>query len=74
MPRRFLEGSATTWLPVAQKREASIVQIARDFHPSKSCLQRWLKRSEPFKPRSGSWSNVTSGRSGNENSSRQIGT
>lgn len=31
---------------VARKGEASIVQIAKDFGVSESCLQRWLKLAD----------------------------
>lgn len=46
MPKAFPEEFRRDVVAVAQRREAPISQIARDFGISASCIQRWLKRAE----------------------------
>ena len=46
MPKAFPMEFRRDVVAVAQRREAPISQIARDFGISPSCIQRWLKRAE----------------------------
>jgi transposase len=46
MPKAFPEEFRRDVVAVARRREVPIVQIAKDFGISPSCVQRWLKRAE----------------------------
>ncbi len=46
MPKAFPEEFRRDVVAVAQRKQAPLSQIARDFGISESCLHRWVKRAE----------------------------
>jgi transposase len=46
MPQAFPEEFRRDVVAVAQRRQAPLSQIAKDFGISESCLHRWVKRAE----------------------------
>ena len=46
MPKAFPEEFRRDVVAVAQRRQAPLSQIAKDFGISESCLHRWVTRAE----------------------------
>ena len=46
MPQAFPEEFRRDVVAVAQRKQAPLSQIAKDFGISESCLHRWVKRAE----------------------------
>ena len=46
MPKAFPMGFRRDVVAVARKGDASLMQIAKDFGISESCLHRWLKHAD----------------------------
>jgi transposase len=46
VPKAFPEEFRRDVVAVARKREASLMQIAKDFGISEACLHRWLKLAD----------------------------
>lgn len=46
MPRAYPKEFRRDVVAVAQKRESSLRQVAKDFGISETCLHRWMKRAE----------------------------